>query len=178
MSQSSSPQIYEQLSRQELIDLLQAYARLCLVVDGLWFLGVEKHHGHQEALAIDEEMWSQYGPLEVKRLQQALNLGEVNSLEQVARLFLLTPIWGALGAKAQLDGDRLWLTVTDCLPQKARLRKGLGEFSCKAVGLAYFEGFFRQLNPNLRFNCLVCPPDDHPPDLWCQWEVRWESPDA
>jgi hypothetical protein len=32
-----------------------------------------------------------------------------------------------------------------------------------------------ELNPNIKFNCTVCPPDKHPDDLWCEWEVWIEK---
>ena len=30
----------------------------------------------------------------------------------------------------------------------------------------------KTLNPEVEVNCLVCPPDEHPKDLWCRWEFK------
>lgn len=60
--------------------------------------------------------------------------------------------------------------MTDYRPQKARVSKGLGEFPFKGGGKVYFEGLLNELNPAIMFQCLVCPPDEHPEDLWCMWK--------
>ncbi len=173
MPPGTSREEYAKLSRQELIELLVAFGRQGLVLDGLWFLGVEKRWGHQAALEVDEEMWHRYGSNEARRLMKVLGIQQVQSLEEVQRIFLLTPIWGMLGARAEVEGDRCYLWVTDCLPQKARIRKGLGEFACQQTGVNYFSTFLETLNPRLKFTCSFCPPGDHPKDQWCRWEVRF-----
>lgn len=162
---------YAKLSRQELIELLVVFGRQALVLDGLWFLGVEERWGHQAALAVDEQMWHRYGANEAGRLMAFLGLERVDTLEDVRRVFLLTPVWGLLGARAEVAGGRCHLWVTDCLPQKARTRKGLGEFACQQTGVNYFQSFLSALNPRLRFSCAFCPPGEHPSDQWCRWEV-------
>ncbi len=104
----------------------------------------------------------------------ALSLDRVTTLEEICRIYLLTPVFANPGGKAEIRGDKCLLSVTDCHPQKARIRKGLGEFPCRTVGRAYFESLLAELNPDIRFRCLVCPPDEHPDDLWCEWEVWME----
>jgi hypothetical protein len=47
----------------------------------------------------------------------------------------------------------------------------MGEFPCKSVGIAYFEGLLNELGPAIQYKCGVCPPDDHLDTLWCQGEV-------
>jgi hypothetical protein len=64
-----------------------------------------------------------------------------------------------------------YFSVVDCHPQKARIRKRMGEFPCKSVGIAYFEGLLNELGPAIQYKCGVCPPDDHLDTLWCQGEV-------
>jgi hypothetical protein len=163
----------EKLTKEQLIDLCQAYGRLALALDGLWFLGVESAHGQPEAIRIDTDAWRAYGRVEARRLKRVFGLeGRTLSLEEVTRLALLTPVFGILGLEARIeDGRALW-TATDCHPQKARIRKGLGEFPCKPVGMAYYETFLDELNPDLECRCVFCPPDDHPTDRWCEWLVQ------
>ena len=31
-------------------------------------------------------------------------------------------------------------------------------------------GFARTIDARIKTTCLVCPPDDHPEDVWCAWE--------
>ncbi len=166
---------YAALSKAELTDLLRLYARFALTLDGLWFLGVEDLHDTAKAIELDEQVWRRYGRAEGRLLKRFLRLETVSTLGDICRIYLLTPIFGNLGAEAEIRDGRCRLSVTDCHPQKARIRKGLGEFACKGVGLDYFEGMFAELNPDIRFRCLVCPPDEHTEDLWCAWEAWIEG---
>ncbi len=163
------------MSREQLMDLLELYSRQALVIDGLWFLGVEERWGHDEALGLDEQVWERYGAGEARRLLSLHGLERVQSLDQVCRLFLLTPLWGILGARAEVAGGKAQLWVTQCRPQMARVRKGLGEFSCKQVGINYFATWLPALHPDLRFSCVFCPPDEHPEQEWCRWEVWFDQ---
>jgi len=166
---------YQLLSREQLMDLARMNGRFALSLDGLWFLGVESLHGTDHAIAIDEGVWRQFGASEGKMLKRFLGLDTVTTLEDICRIYLLTPVFGNLGATAEVDGDRCYLSVTDCHPQKSRVKKKLGEFPCKTVGMAYFNGLLTELNPAIRFACTICPPDEHPEDLWCRWEIWFEG---
>jgi hypothetical protein len=165
---------YRKLTKDQLVELAKMYGRFALTVDGLWFLGVEKSHGTEAAITVDEEVWRQLGKSEGKILKKFLGIKKVSSLEEVCRIYLLTPVWGNLGARAQTRDGRCVLSVTDCLPQKARIKKNMGEFPCKGVGVAYFEGLLQELNPSIQFRCIVCPPDAHTDNLWCEWEVWFQ----
>ena len=162
MTPTDNRAAYAGLSREQLFDLLELFGRQALVIDGLWFLGVETRQGHAPALEMDEEVWRRYGANEAKRLLSLLGLERVENLDQVCRLFLLTPLWGILGARAQVEGSKARLWITQCRPQMARVRKGLGEFACKQVGNNYFHAWLPTLHPDLRFACVFCPPDAHP----------------
>jgi hypothetical protein len=163
------------MTRQQLIEMSKLYARLLLTVDGLWFLETEKFAGLERALEHDRNVWRQYGTIEARRMKQLLSVDSVSTLEDFCRIALLGPMWVTQGHKAEIVDGRCFLSVTDCHPQKARIRSGLGEFPCKSVTLAYFEGFAPELNPGLKFRCLFCPPDEHPEDIWCKWEVLLEA---
>lgn len=167
---------YERLTDKQKIELLRLYGRFGLTIDGYWFLSVEEAHGTDEAIRMDEAAWKGYGKTEGRLLKRFIGLDVVDRLEDICRIYLLTPIMSNLGATAGIEGGKCYLNVTDCHPQKTRIRKGLGEFNCKGVGVNYMEGLLAELNPNIRFRCVVCPPDDHPDDLWCEWEVWIESP--
>jgi len=175
MPKWSNLEEYQNLSKEQLIELAKLYGRLELTIDGFWFLGVENLHNTQKAIELDEEVWRQYGKREGRLLKRFLSINVATTLDEICKIYLLTPIFGNLGAKAEIRDGKCYLSVTNCHPQKARIRKGLGEFPCKGVGIAYFEGLLTELNPKLRFQCIVCPPDEHPEDLWCEWEVWIEN---
>lgn len=171
MSNWSNIEEYQKLSKDQLIELAKVYGRFALTLDGLWFLGVEQMHGIDKAIEVDEEVWRQFGKSEAKNLKKFLMIDVVSKLEDICRIYLLTPVFGNLGARAEIRGVRCYLSVTDCHPQKARIKKGMGEFPCKSVGIAYFDGFLKELSFDIRYKCVVCPPDEHSDKLWCQWEV-------
>ena len=175
MSVLSNIDEYQKLSKDQLIELAKLYGRLALTNDGLWFVSVEDLAGTEEAIRQDEIVWGRYGKAEGRLLKNFLSINVASTLEEICSVYLLTPIFANLGGKAEIRDGKCYLSTTDCQPQKARVRQGLGEFPCKWVGKAYFEGLLKELNPDIRFSCLICPPDEHPEDLWCSWEVWFEG---
>jgi len=162
---------YQKLSKEQLVDLAKMYGRFALTLDGFWFLGVERTQGIGKAIEIDEEVWKQFGRNEAKIIKKFLSIDKVSTLEEICRVYLLTPVFGNLGAQAKIRDGRCYLSVTDCYPQKARIKKGMGEFPCKSVGVAYFDGLLKEMGSTIQYQCCVCPPDDHSDTLWCEWEV-------
>lgn len=166
---------YQRLSKDQLIELAKLYGQIALAMDGFWFLSVEHMHGIDKAIEADEDVWRQCGKSEARSLKKFLMIDDVSSLEEICRIYLLTPVWGNLGARAEIRESRCYLSVTDCHPQKMRIKKGMGEFPCKSVGFAYFDGFLKELSSNIEYKCVFCPPDEHSDNLWCRWEVWIEG---
>lgn len=171
MSNAQQDAILQSMSKAELIDLVYLYSQFLLTVDGLWFLSAEKSLGLEEAIRWDEDVWREFGKLSAKRLQKALSIKSVGEIEDLGKLSLLSPMFICLGGHVEIEEGMCRLSITECRPQQARVRKALGEFPCKSVGIAYFEGFSAALDPRLKFRCVHCPPDEHPEDLFCQWEL-------
>ncbi len=175
MTKWSGKEAFEAISKEQLIELFRLSAQLMLTIDGLWFLGAEKIMGTDTTMKLDESVWRQFGALEAYRMKKFLGMESVSTLEDVCKIVLLSPMWVSVGPQAEIDNGKCYLSVTNCLPQKARIKKGLTELSCKSMGTAYFEGFAPTLNPQLNFKCIFCPPDEHPSYVWCKWEVGWSN---
>jgi len=173
MSKWSEKEAFEAMSKEQLIELFELSAQLMLTIDGLWFWGAENVMGIDTTMKLDEGVWRQFGSLEAYRMKKFLGMESVTTLEDVCKIALLSPMWVSVGPQAEIENDRCYLSVTNCLPQKARIKKGLSELPCKSMGSAYFEGFSPGLNPGLKYRCIFCPPDEHPKDVWCKWEVGW-----
>jgi len=173
MQKWSEKEAFETVSKEQLIELFKMSAQLMLTIDGLWFVGAEKIMGLDSAMKLDEGVWRQFGALEANRMKKVLGMESVSTLEDVSKIVLLSPMWVSVGPQAKIDNGRCYLSVTNCLPQKSRIKRGLSELPCKSMGTAYFEGFAPTINPQLKFKCIFCPPDDHPGDVWCKWEVGW-----
>jgi hypothetical protein len=71
-----------------------------------------------------------------------------------------------------LKKDTAILRNVKCRVQNTRINKNLNEFGCKPVRWGFLKAFANEFNPNIEVLCNVCPPDDHPDDLWCEWEFR------
>lgn len=140
-------------------------------VDGLYFLGIEAKFGTEAATEIDAGVWEAMAKIEAKSLKRMFNIGDNPDVATV--MYLLRRSSWALDQPfktVEVGPKRAVLTVNRCRTQEARLKKGLSEFPCKRVRFGYLRNFAETLNHNVNVNCLVCPPDKHPPDLWCKWE--------
>ena len=54
----------EDLSKEELLELMKLQAKNWLALDGLWFQSVERKYGMEEAIFHDGEAWKRYTVIE------------------------------------------------------------------------------------------------------------------
>ncbi|MFX1521063.1 MAG: DUF6125 family protein [Promethearchaeota archaeon] len=160
-----------EMSTEQLLDFLFLQIRNLWRVDGLYFLGIEEKFGTKAATIIDSEVWQIMAKIEAKSLRSMFQVGENVDVSTIMSL-LQKSSW-ALDQPfkvVEVNHTQAILSVERCRTQEARLTKDLGEFPCKEVRFGYLKNFAKTLNPNVEVNCLVCPPDEHPSDLWCKWE--------
>jgi hypothetical protein len=164
------------LPRDTLVAMLKFFGRDVLTIDGLWFRGVEERFGLEKALEIDCEVWERFGTTEARRIKRELNITESGIPALVKALQFQSVVLASNMAFEipQFTEDKVIFNITECGPQRARIREGVGEFPCKAVGMVYWGEFAKVINPRLKLKCLVCPPDEHPDNLWCGWEFKLE----
>jgi len=156
---------------EKLLDFFFLQIRNLWRVDGLYFLGIEKKFGTEAATEIDAGVWEAMAQIEAKSLQRMFNVGENPNVQTIIEL-LRKSSW-ALDQPfktVEIGNKHVILSIDRCRTQEARLGKGLSEFPCKKVRFDYLKNFAKTLNPKVEVNCLVCPPDKHPKDLWCKWE--------
>jgi hypothetical protein len=156
---------------EKLLDYFFLQIRNIWRVDGLYFLGIEKKFGTEAATEIDAGVWEAMAAIEAKSLQRMLKVKENPDITTIIEL-LRKSSWALDQPFKTIEiGDkRATLSIDRCRTQEARLGKGLREFPCKKVRSGYLKNFAKTLNPKVEANCLVCPPDKHPKDLWCKWE--------
>jgi hypothetical protein len=163
--------ILAEIPIEELLDFLFLQLRNLWRVDGLYFLGIEEKFGTKTATEIDSQVWKVMAKIEAKSLKRMFKVGENADVPSIMKL-LQKSSW-ALDQPfkvIEVDEKRAVLSVEKCRTQEARLKKGFGEFPCKTVRSGYLLNFAKIFNSNAEVNCLVCPPDEHPSDLWCKWE--------
>lgn len=168
---SEDREMLKKMPTERLLDYFFLQIRNLWRVDGLYFLGIERKFGTEAATEIDAGVWEAMAGIEAKILQKMFGVGENPDVSVIMGL-LRKSSW-ALDQPfktVEVSGKRAVLGVDRCRTQEARLGKGLEEFPCKRVRFGYLKGFAKSLNPDVKVNCLVCPPDEHPKDSWCRWE--------
>ena len=172
-----------QLSKEELINLLEDAAKNWLAHDGLWFLAAEERFGLETAIELDRCAWEQFTTIEARRIMRRLGLepgGGIPALKKALQYRL----YAYLNVQETLDVDKDERTIVfrmnECRVQATRKRKGLPDFPCKPVGLVEYANFARTIDPRFRTRCIACPPDPHPEEYWCAWEFTLveEAPHA
>ena len=168
--------LYEQMTRDELLRALEAFAKNWLAHDGCWFLAVEEQHGMENAIHLDAEAWRRFAAVEARRILSTFGISEKGGLEALERALQLR-MYALINAQhVEWNDDRLRLRfVMDiCRVQETRRRKGLADFPCKSVGEVEFQTFARTVDPRIRTHCLHCPPEN-PEGKYCAWEFCLEQ---
>ncbi len=162
----------DDLSREDLIKLIDIYAKNWLAHDGCWFLALEEKFGLETAIELDVASWEQFSPAEARRIMQAFSLpagGGLEALEQALAYRLYAAV--NLQEAERVDENTLRFRMRECRVQQARQRKGLAPFPCQPVGLVEYTQFARALDPRIETRCLHAPPDPVT-DSYCEWEFR------
>jgi Family of unknown function (DUF6125) len=162
----------DELSREELIKLVQIYAKNWLAHDGCWFLAAEEKFGMDTAIVLDTRSWACFSPVEARRIIQAFEIpegGGLDALEQALRYRLYATV--NTQAAERVDGTTLRFRMVECRVQQARQRKGLAPFPCKSVGLVEYSQFARTVDPRVETTCVHAPPDAMT-DAFCEWEFH------
>ncbi len=159
------------LALRDLQELLADAAKNWLAHDGLWFRAVEEKFGMEAAMELDKKAWEQFTVIEAKRIMKRLDMppgGGISALIQALkfRLYAYINVQEVLEASE----NRCVFRMNRCRVQEARQRQGLPDFPCKSVGIVEYSGFARTIDPRIQTRCITCPPDPHPPNVWCAWE--------
>ena len=149
----------EDLSREDLIKLVEMYAKNWLAHDGCWFLAAEEKLGLETAIELDTRAWACFSPLEARRIMQAFGIAEGGGLEALEKA-LDYRLYASINRQAaeRVRGDTLRLRMVECRVQQARQRKGLPPFPCKSVGLVEYAQFARAVDPGIETTCVHAPP--------------------
>ncbi len=167
---------FEDMDRETLLKIIDAYAKAWQAMDGAYFLSLEKKYGMDVAMEMDREAWRIFSPIEAKRIMREFGVkegGGLKSLEQALKF----RVYAALNKQSiKWEGDnKLIFTMNSCRVQVARERKGLPDFPCKSVGIIEYTEFAKTIDPRIKTRCIFCPPDEHPDDAYCSWEFTLEE---
>jgi len=163
----------EDLSKEELLEIIKDGAKNWLAHDGVWFQAVERSYGLETAIELDRQAWERFTVIEAQRIMKRLKMepgGGIPALIQALNFRLYAYI--NRQEVVEVSNNRCIFRMNNCRVQDARKRQGLEDFPCKPVGIVEYSFFARTIDPRIETTCLACPPDDHPQEWWCAWEFK------
>ena len=159
------------LSREQLLDFIDMQQKNWWNLQNNWMLYVNTEYGEEAAVKGDSHCFPRTAKVQMYRLIKFLGLKD--DLGSLMDAMVLSTIWANGDYEIwQVDDTRFRIKVVHCYQQVRRLEDGLSELPCKPAGIAICEAAAQVINPNARVRCLVCPPDEHPEDVWCDWEFE------
>ncbi len=162
----------KEMSKEELLKLVEVYAKNWLAHDGSWFLSTEETYGMDTAMELDTKAWDKFAVIEAKRIKREFNLPDNGGLKALERALNLR-LYAAINEQKieWVDDNTLIFKMVKCRVQEARHRKGLPLFPCKSVGIVEFSNFAKTIDPRIKTEVVSCPPDEVK-DFYCGWKFK------
>lgn len=159
------------MSREELAGYIEVLHKFFWNIQGNWMQYISERYGTEAAKEGDAHVFGRNGEVQGWLLKKLFNLqGDMNDVGKA--LIFSTLLSNVEYEVSEVSDGHLRARVTVCHMQLGRRKAGLPELPCKAAGVAALGRFGRAVNPSLDLECVICPPDDHPEDLWCEWVWR------
>jgi hypothetical protein len=159
------------LSKEELLDYIDMLYKNWWNLQNNWMAYINREYGEEAAVKADGHCFGASARTQMYRLRKMFNLGK--DIDSMMKAQVLSTIWANGDYEIWKTGENKFrIKVTDCFQQVRRLEEGVGELACKPAGLAICLESIKVMNPAFRIECLVCPPDEHPDDVWCEWEFE------
>lgn len=159
-----------ELSREQLIELLLIDSKNVIAMDGVWFQSIEKEMGMDCAMHHDEEAWKLYTRSEARRIKKFLGLSEHPGLEGLARALSYRMVDRANQSETVIEGDKLIYKILVCRVQQARTRKNMPLHPCKSAAVYEYGGFAQVIDERIKCRCISCYPDVTDDTCSCAWE--------
>ena len=164
---------YLELSKERLVDYIQMIHKNFWTLQGNYILELEKRYGEAVAMEFDDIAFSRAAEVQVYRLKKFFNLGE--DMPALMKVFDFSEFCSNIEYEFhEVTDKRLIWRVTKCPMQMARLKDDLPEIACKLSAIPINERIAKAINPKMKSTCIICPPDPHPSDRWCEFEFKIE----
>ncbi|RLG92096.1 MAG: hypothetical protein DRO36_02490 [Candidatus Hecatellales archaeon] len=166
---------FKKLSKEEILKVFRLFNKNWMTVDSLWFSTVEDMFGVEAAKKVNLKVSEAMAPRMAKRTMETFGL-KGDKIQDLAKALKFI-VWASIQKIEfeEFSKDSFIMRVVDCIPQKTRIKNGKEEFPCKPMGLAFLTNFAKTVNPKFKVECLRCPPDPHPENVWCEWKFYVEA---
>jgi hypothetical protein len=152
--------------KDEYISFLLRQYRL---VDALWFLSVEDEFGLDAAVRLNEGVWQEMAVRSAKEIKRRFGIHQ-KGIDGFLKALSYFPWSVIIGYEVERRDGAVIIRVPYCPPQEARIRGGKAEFPCKRMHEQEFKLFAKEIDEGIRVRCIFAPPDEHPRNVWCEWE--------
>jgi len=170
MGRDEDKKLIEAIPKGKIADFIFLHLRNMWAVDGLYYLGIEETQSTEAATEIDRKVWEVMGKIEARRLRKLFDISGSDIPSMIKGLRHSGWALDLEDKEIVVEKDRAIVRNIQCRVQNTRIKKGLSEFGCKPVRWGFLKSFAKEFNSDIEVDCKVCPPDNHPDDLWCEWE--------
>ena len=170
ISREKDIELINKIPKDKLADFIFLHLRDMWAVDGLYYIGIEESFGTDAATEIDRKVWDVMGKIEARRIKKLFDITGTDISSMIKALSYSGWALDLENKEIFVENNKAIVRNTKCRVQNTRIEKGLKEFGCKHVRFGFLKAFAKEFNSNIIVTCNVCPPDNHPKDLWCEWE--------
>lgn len=168
-------EIIEKLGKEDLLRLIDIYAKNWLAMDGVWFQSIEKKYGMDEAIEHDENAWRRFTVIEAKRIKEFLHLPDQAGLAGLKQALELRMYANINEDEILIEDNTLIYRTLDCRVQNARKRKGMEFHPCKSVGIIEYTYFAKTIDSRFQCEAVSCFPDISDESCNCAWKFTLEE---
>lgn len=158
------------LSKEDLLKLIELYSKNWLAMDGVWFQSVEEKFGMAEAIEHDENAWRHFTVIEAKKIKQFIKLPEQAGVEGLAKALKYRFYANINEDEIIVDGNSLTYRTLDCRVQNARKNKGMDFHPCKSVGIIEYTYFAKTIDSRFECEVISCYPEITDLSCNCSWK--------